>query len=391
MSSRATFVVDSDAWGGAEVYLTHLLRRAEPNGWAPSLVAAAPVAAGFAGFAPVTTVPLARHRAEAPELCRAIADTRPDVVLVNLVDPGSNAAALAAALALAPTVGVLHLLGDAGTGARRDRLAALYQRLTAVLTPSPDGRRQLLTDLCVPAERVEVVPNGVDVPATPGPLPRRAVPRIGALGRLTDQKGFDVLIEAVRVLVGQGFALDVVIGGAGRDEALLRRAAEGLPVSFCGFVRDVRGFLADLDLFCLPSRRESMPLALLEAMAEGRPCVVTDVGAVAQAVGEDAVVVPPADAVALAAALGGLLADPQRRGALGPRAHRRASEGFDADLMARRTYAVLDRARAGLPPRGGLPQTERGDRAATPAAPTQTSSRTSANSAATARAGDSAT
>ncbi len=348
MSSRVTFVVDSDAWGGAEVYLTHLLRRAQPNGWAPSIVVAAPVAAGFSDFTPGTTVPLARHRDAAPELRCAIADTRPDVVVVNLVDPGSNAAALAAALAVAPTVGVLHLSGDTGTGARRERLAALYQRLAAVLTPSLDGRRQLLTELGVPAERVEVVPNGVDVPAAPRPLPRRAVPRIGALGRLTDQKGFDVLIDAVRILVGRGVALEVVIGGAGRDEALLRCAAQGLPVDFCGFVRDAHAFLADLDLFCLPSRRESMPLALLEAMAEGRPCVVTDVGAVAHAVGEDAVVVPPADAPALADALAVLLADPRRRRVLGGRAHRRASERLDAALMGRRTYAVLDRARAGV-------------------------------------------
>jgi glycosyltransferase involved in cell wall biosynthesis len=172
------------------------------------------------------------------------------------------------------------------------------------------------------------------------------VPRIGALGRLTPQKGFDVLLEAVRLLAAEGTAFDVVIGGAGRDADRLRAAASGLPVSFRGFLDDPRPFLAGLDLFCLPSRREALPLALLEAMAEGRPSVVADVGAVAVAVGPDAVVVPPGDAPGLADALAGLLTDPGGRAALGARAHQRAVQRFDARLMAQRTFAVLDEARA---------------------------------------------
>jgi glycosyltransferase involved in cell wall biosynthesis len=243
---------------------------------------------------------------------------------------------------------VLHLLGDTGIDARRARLASLYGDLAAVLTPSPDGRDQIVRDLGVPGDRVVVVPNGVEVPAVPAVLPQRPVPRIGALGRLTDQKGFDVLIEAVRLLRVRGVEFEVVLGGAGREEARLRRAAEGLPVSFCGFVGDVRGFLADLDLFCLPSRRESMPLAILEAMAEGRPCVVSDVGGIAQAVGDAAVVVAPEDVGGLADALAGLLAEPERRAVLGARAHRRAARQLSAALMARRTFAVLDRARIGI-------------------------------------------
>ncbi|CCG03756.1 glycosyltransferase family 4 protein [Blastococcus saxobsidens] len=348
MSRRVAFVADSDAWGGAEVYLTHLLRRADRNGWSASLVCAEPVAADFAAVVPpgrVTTVPVARHQERAPAVAAALAGGRPDVVLVNLVDPGSNAAAVAAALEVAPTVGVLHLTGDTGTGVRRSELAALYQRFVAVLSPSAEGRDQVLADLGVPASRVRVVPNGVDVPGIPSGPAGHPVPRVGALGRLTAQKGFDVLAEAVRTLVADGIPLQVLIGGAGRDEAVLRAAAAGLPITFCGFVGDGRRFLAGLDVFCLPSRREALPLALLEAMTEGLPCVTTDVGDVAVAVGEDAVVVPPGDAPALAAALAGLLTDGARRAELGRRARRRAVAGMDADLMARQTFAVLERAR----------------------------------------------
>jgi glycosyltransferase involved in cell wall biosynthesis len=148
------------------------------------------------------------------------------------------------------------------------------------------------------------------------------------------------------VLTGDGVPVEVVVGGEGRDGDRLRAAAAGLPVTFRGFVGDVRGFLAGLDVFCLSSRREALPLVLLEAMAEGLPCVATDVGGVAVAVGADAVVVPPEDAGALAAALAALLGDPAARAELGRRARARAVAAFDADLMARRTFAVLARARS---------------------------------------------
>ncbi|MDP9430015.1 MAG: glycosyltransferase, partial [Actinomycetota bacterium] len=170
------------------------------------------------------------------------------------------------------------------------------------------------------------------------------VSRVGALGRLTAQKGFDVLLDAVGLLTERGVPVEVVVGGAGRDGERLHAAAAGLPVTFAGFVDDVRGFFAGLDVFCLSSRREALPLVLLEAMAEGLPCVATDVGDVAVAVGTDASVVPPGDSGALAAALAGLLRDPAGRTELGRRARARATAAFDADLMARRTFAVLARA-----------------------------------------------
>ncbi|HYX97533.1 MAG TPA: glycosyltransferase [Geodermatophilus sp.] len=342
--TRVSLVCDSENWGGAEVYLTHLLRRAGDQGATASLVCAEPLAGRFAPLLPpdrLAVVPLARHARTAPAVRAALAAQRPDAVLVNLVDPGSNAAAVAAALAVAPTVGVLHLPGGVGTGEERAHLAGLYRAMAAVLTPAAGARDQLVTELRVPAHRVHVVPNGVDVPADPAGPAGRAVPRIGALGRLTAQKGFDVLLDAVRLLTGDGVAVEVVVGGEGRDGDRLRAAAAGLPVTFRGFVDDVRGFLAGLDVFCLPSRREALPLVLLEAMAEGLPCVATDVGDVAAAVGADAVVVPPEDAGALAAALAGLLADPAARAELGRRARARAVAAFDADLMARRTFAVL--------------------------------------------------
>src|SRR4051794_6177055 len=141
---RVTFVCDSDAWGGAEVYLTHLLRRAPSRGWTASLVCAEPVAGGFGSVvdpAGVQAVPLARHGQQAPAVQAAVAASQPDVVVVNLVDPASNAAAVAAALEGAPTVGVLHLAGDTGAEGGRRRLAAPDGRVAAGPPPAAGGGR----------------------------------------------------------------------------------------------------------------------------------------------------------------------------------------------------------------------------------------------------------
>ncbi|SDD54075.1 Glycosyltransferase involved in cell wall bisynthesis [Geodermatophilus telluris] len=336
---RVSFVADSSAWGGAEVWLTHHLRRAGENGATPSLVCAEPVAGGFAAF-PVAraVVPLTRHADAAPATRAALAAQRPDVVVVNLVDPASNAAAVAAAQQVAPTVGVLHLVGDTRSGEERARLVCLYRRMAGVISPSTEGRDQLVGDLGVDPARAHVVPNGVDVPPDPAGPAGNAVPRVGAFGRLTAQKGFDVLLAALRRV---DVPFEAVVGGAGRDGEALRAAAAGLPVTFPGWVDDVRGFLASLDLFVVSSRVEAGPLVLAEAMAESLPCVSTDVGEVRRTAGEDLVVVPVDDAGALAEAIGGLLADPARRAGLAARARARAVRDLDAALMARRTYAVL--------------------------------------------------
>ncbi|MGY1734459.1 glycosyltransferase [Geodermatophilus sp. SYSU D00684] len=344
---RVSFVADSSGWGGAEVWLTHHLRRAADNGWTASLVCAEPVADGFAHLdVERTVVPLTRHTAAAPRTRAALAAQRPDVVVVNLVDPASNAAAVAAAQQVAPTVGVLHLVGDTRGGEEHGVLSALYRGMGAVVSPSEEGRLQVVADLGVDPARALVVPNGVDVPPDPAGPAGNAVPRIGAFGRLTAQKGFDVLLAALRRL---DVPFEAVVGGAGRDGDALRAAADGLPVAFPGWVDDHRAFLGGLDLFVVSSRVEAGPLVLLEAMAEGLPCVSTDVGRVRRALREDVVVVPVDDAGALAAALRGLLTDPARRAALGARARARAERDLGADLMAERTFRVLTGVADGEP------------------------------------------
>lgn len=341
---RVSFVVDSDGWGGAELWVAHHLRGAAAHGVRASLVATEPVVARLAPVVggDVASVPLARHtaRGSAPGLAveAALRAQRPDVTVVNLVDPASNLAAVEAALAVGPAVGVLHLAGGAGT--EPERLAAAYAGLERVIGTGRAAAEQA-ERLGPPRHGAVVVTNGVAVPPDPAGPAGHHPPVVGAHARFTAQKGLDVLLAATRRLVDDGVDLAVVLGGGGRDEAALLRQATGLPVTFSGWVDDHRAFLAGLDVFCLPSRHEALPLSMLEAMAEGLPCVVTDVGDVVERVGDVVVVVPPDDVDALEASLRAVLADRPRRLALGAAARERVVERLGAERMVAQTYRLL--------------------------------------------------
>lgn len=350
---RVSFVVDTEGWGGAETWVAHHVRRAVDHGVRAEVVAADPVAHRFRRWLPaerVRAVPPARFASAAPAVRATLAASRPDVVHVNLVDPGSNAAVLAAAVEVAPTVATLHLPGDTGGGADRAGLRALYGRLALATTPSAEAAAQVVTDLGMPEGRVVITQNGVDVPPDPaGPVGARdgwrsRPPRVGLHCRLTAQKGVDVLIEATRLLLERGTPVEVVVAGAGREEAALRERASDLPVTFPGWTADARSFLAGLDVFCLPSRREAMPLALLEALAEGLPCVATDVGDVRAVLADVVRVVQPEDPRALADALAQLVADPAAARELGSRGRRLAEQRLDASRMVAGTVGLLRRA-----------------------------------------------
>jgi glycosyltransferase involved in cell wall biosynthesis len=101
-------------------------------------------------------------------------------------------------------------------------------------------------------------------------------------------------------------------------------------------------FLRGLDVFCLPSRWEGLPFALLEAMMRGLPCVCTDVGDVADAAGDACLIVAPEDPRRLADALRTLATSPARRRELGAAARERVRRDHSATAMVRATAAIYD-------------------------------------------------
>jgi glycogen(starch) synthase len=164
---------------------------------------------------------------------------------------------------------------------------------------------------------------------------------VGMHARLHHAKGHAVLAEAALRCANQG--VHAVLLGYGDEEAKLRELA-ALPrakgrIHVIGQQQpvDTLASVAALDLYAYASLRESLPLAVLEAMAMGLPIVSSDVGDVASALGhgEAGVVVPPGDVTALANAIDALAADPVRRAHLGRNAERAARSRFSPQRLAR--------------------------------------------------------
>ena len=103
--------------------------------------------------------------------------------------------------------------------------------------------------------------------------------RVGTLCVLVRHKGVDVLLKAVAVSNAAGVPVELLVGGAGPDEAALKNLAEEIGVSgavrWLGWVEDRAAFFREIDIFCLPSRREPFGLALIEAMAAGAPAIAS--------------------------------------------------------------------------------------------------------------------
>ncbi len=198
-----------------------------------------------------------------------------------------------------------------------------------------------LTACGVPPAKVQVIPNGVDIRHFTPPAASRAEARtalglpetafvIAAAARLSPEKGLDILLQAA----GQRKNLTFFIAGDGPQLGALLR---GLPpnVRLLGRVDDVRPLLYAADVFAVPSRREGQGIAALEAMAAGLAVVASGVGGLAEMLtdGATALLVPPGDPDALAAALSRLQSDSRLRHSLAQSASALVEERYNLPTM----------------------------------------------------------
>jgi len=155
--------------------------------------------------------------------------------------------------------------------------------------------------------------------------------------RLTEQKGIDILLQAMARVLRDGVCCKCVIVGDGplRDQLLEQAREIGLSghVFFEGFREDVRPYLQASSAFVLTSHREGLPFSILEAMACGLPCIVTDVGGNAEAITHQVhgLVVPPGSVDAVAGAISYLATHPHERAQMSRMARATACEAFDID------------------------------------------------------------
>jgi glycosyltransferase involved in cell wall biosynthesis len=168
-------------------------------------------------------------------------------------------------------------------------------------------------------------------------------PVVGFVGRLDEgAKGLNILLKAAEIVVAWMPNFRLVLIGDGPARAKLERTAllAGLRgrTSFLGGRADVEECYGAFDVLVLPSLREGFGIVLLEAMAAALPVVASRIGGIPEVVvdGETGILVPPADAEALARALHSLLADPERAEIFGQKGRERAREFFDFDDYIKR-------------------------------------------------------
>ncbi|MGW7195157.1 glycosyltransferase [Streptomyces chryseus] len=293
---------------------------------------------------PAVRAPGPRLAGEVMTAARLVRRSRPHVVHAH-----SAKAGLAGRLALrgrVPTVFQPHAWSFEAVRGREAALALAWERYAARWTSRTlcvsETERETGEVAGIPA-RWSVIRNGVDLghfrpdegagrAAARAALPLlsgipAAAPLVVCVGRLCRQKGQDVLLRAWRQVAAPGARL-VLVGDGPDGERLRAEAPPG--VLFAGASRDTRPWFHAADVVVLPSRWEGMALAPLEAMACGRPVVLTDVSGARESLPpgqETHCLVPPEDPAALATALTALLGDPGLRASLGhaARTHTRSA------------------------------------------------------------------
>lgn len=208
----------------------------------------------------------------------------------------------------------------------------------------------------VSAQNIEVIYNGVassffEIPNEGLQNLRSSLsigeePIIGTVARLSPEKGLDVLLQATADLINRGLHLSLLIVGEGREAMRLRNLSVELgiqqAVHFLGYRKDVALLNHIFDIFVLPSRHEGCSLALLEAMAAGRPVVATNVGGSPEVIlsGVDGYIIPMNDAISLSNTIQLLLADKQHRISIGKAARRKVAAEFTLQKTIEDTVKV---------------------------------------------------
>ncbi len=245
-----------------------------------------------------------------------------------------------------------------------DWLRPIYLYLERTLAPQAakiicvsEGERREGVRAGLPAERMTVIPNGLDAARWRPPTPpeRRAARRalglrdgeviIGALGRHVAQKGLDLLLLAAEDVLPDFPQARLIIWGDGPRRRELQRLARTLElpnVWFVGATDDAAAAYAAMDLYCAPSRWEAGPYAILEAMACGLPVLASRIAGHVDVIedGRSGVLCDVDPPGALAGALRRLLADEDVRAPLAAAARPRIVQGFPLARMIAQTEAV---------------------------------------------------
>jgi glycosyltransferase involved in cell wall biosynthesis len=219
-------------------------------------------------------------------------------------------------------------------------------------------RQSLVKNYGFPSNRTMTVHNGVSltqfVPGENGKTSVRA--ELGIRGdeivlvctaRLSWEKGIDILLRAISRLLELDLPCKCLVVGEGylRDELLEQARTLGLlqNVFFVGFQKDVRPYLRAADAFILTSYKEGLPFSVLEAMAFGLPCILTDVGGNAEAVADhvNGLIIKPGSVEEVVQAVTYVLTHPQEREQMSRESRSRVCQQFDIEVQMEQIKRVV--------------------------------------------------
>jgi len=239
------------------------------------------------------------------------------------------------------------------------------KKMDRIVSVSSDVRRSLIQWRRIPAQKIDLIPYGVDLKKYKQNRPdclkalnlERNWPVIGTVGRLESYKGHPLLIQAIRRIAYDFPDMACIFVGDGPDRerllSLAEKAGVGDRIRFLGFRKDIPELLGVMDLFVLCSYTEGLPNALLEAMAASLPIIASAVGGIPEVIqgGVTGLLVPPGDVEALSRALALLLRNPERMERMGRQARKFIQEHYSLETQLNgfiRLYDTLLSEKLGL-------------------------------------------
>jgi glycosyltransferase involved in cell wall biosynthesis len=319
---------------GSEAHLLDLLPALRERGWDARMLVlheGEPAVADFVDGLRAADVPIELWRMRVdldPTVPARLLRRKPTIVHTHLVHADVLALPAAAAARVPIRISSKHGFNEF----RTHRVAAAADRVAARFAHRQIAISHGLADYLVETEGFRrdaftVVHYGIHPGAEPPPPPR--APKLAAIGRLIDIKGFDVLLRAFAAARREVPELTLEVAGSGPlADGLRAHASEG--VRFLGRVVPVAPVYERNAIAVIPSRGEGFGMVALEAAERGRAAIVSDVGGLPEIVAdrETGLVVPVEDDQALAAAIVELARDPDRVAAMGAAARRRALDHF---------------------------------------------------------------
>lgn len=376
------FVTNSEAYGGTEQHLIELIRRLDRSRVRPIVLEV-----GDEIYADVLrsnaveceVIRPANFTGSAFQWFTVFRGARPDSVVFinNWYRCFPWFASLAACLAGVPRrFSIHHLQAPEMQKVRGWRPGSLLRRIAGgrvrrllsfkvstaflrkVICVSNSVRSRLVDEYRFPSEKAVTIHNGVSAEVFTVSGTGRAAKRASlglnpdwfllvCVARLTEQKGIDILLKAIKNVLRQGVECKCVVIGDGPLKDELATQAEELRLSesvmFRGHQKDVLPYLQSADAFVLASLNEGLPLSILEAMACGLPCIVTSVGGNAEAVVDKStgLVIAPGSVGELADGIAYLATHPKDREMMSKNARERACSDFDIDDCMDKIKAVI--------------------------------------------------